>query len=141
MTALAPRPLSTRPLNTATDALLRFVLRADATLTGIAGVAIAAFADPLSTVSGLSPTTEYLTGAALVAYGVIVYCLAALPSLRNVGIGVSIANAMCTLATLVIVTADAAPLTDVGIAGVWAAGIYTAVFGYLQYLGVRRLRA
>jgi hypothetical protein len=133
--------LTTRPLSASTDALLRFALRADATLTGMAGLAVAALANPLSTLSGLSPTTEYLIGAAFVMYGVAVYYLAALPSLRNVGIGVSLANLACTVGTLVIVMTDAAPLTESGIAATLATGVYTAFFAYLQYLGVRRLQA
>jgi hypothetical protein len=67
--------------------------------------------------------------------------LAALPSLRNVGIGVSLANLACTVGTLVIVMTDAAPLTESGIAATLATGVYTAFFAYLQYLGVRRLQA
>ncbi|MBV9513034.1 MAG: hypothetical protein JO280_03170 [Mycobacteriaceae bacterium] len=133
--------LTTRPLSSSTDALLRFALRADATLTGIAGVAVAAFADPLSTISGLSPTTEYLIGAAFVLYGAVVYWLAALPSLRSVGIAISVANAIGTLATLAIVVTGAAPLTEAGIAVTAATGVYTAFFAYFQYLGVRRLQA
>jgi hypothetical protein len=133
--------VTTRGLSSSTDALLRFALRADATITGLAGLVGAAFANPLSELSGLSPTTEYLIGAAFVMYGVAVYYLAALPSLRGVGMGVSFANVLCTLATLVIVTTDAAPLTEAGVAVTLATGVYTAFFAYLQYLGVRRLRA
>jgi hypothetical protein len=138
MTAVTTTP---RPLSSSTDALLRFALRADATLTGLAGVAVAALANPLSTLSGLSPTTEYLIGAAFVLYGVAVYYLAALSSLRNVGIGVSIANVVSTVAALMIVLADTAPLTESGIALTLATGVYTAFFAFLQYLGVRRLQA
>lgn len=133
--------ITTRPLSASTDALLRFALRGDATLTGMAGLGVAAFANPLSKISGVSPTTEYLIGAAFVIYGVAVYYLGALPSLRGVGIGVSLANVVCTLATLAIVLTDAAPLTEAGVAITLAAGVYTAFFAYLQYLGVRRLRA
>jgi hypothetical protein len=133
--------LTTRPLSSSTDALLRFALRADATITGFAGLLGAAFANPLSTLTGLSPTTGYFIGAAFVAYGLAVFYLAALPSLRVVGIAISIANVACTIATLLIVLADAAPLTEAGIAVTMATGVYTAFFAYLQYLGVRRLRA
>ena len=135
MTAIVSRPLST-----STDALLRFALRLDATITGIAGLACAAFADQLSGLTGLSPTTEYILGVAFVIYGVVVYSLAALPKLRSVGIGVSTANAVCTVATLIIVLADAAPLTPLGVADTLAIGAYTAFFAYLQFLGVRRLK-
>jgi hypothetical protein len=133
--------LTTHPLSSSTDALLRFALRADATITGFAGLVVAACANPLSTVTGLSPTTEYFIGAAFVVYGLVVFCLAALRSLRSVGMAISIANAACTIATLLIVLADAAPLTGAGMAATLATGVYTAFFAYLQYLGVRRLRA
>ena len=133
--------LTTRPLSSSTDALLRFALRADATITGFAGLLGAAFANQLSTLTGLSPTTEYFIGAAFVVYGLAVFYLAALPSLRVVGIAISSANVLCTVATLLIVLADAAPLTEAGMAVTLASGVYTAFFGYLQYLGVRRLRA
>jgi hypothetical protein len=132
--------ITSRPLLSSTDALLRFALRADATLTGLAGLLVAALADPLSSLTGLSPTSDYLIGAAFVIYGLVVYGLAALPTLRAVGIGVSIANVVGTVATLVIVLADAPPLTGAGVAATLATGVYTAFFACLQYLGVRRLR-
>jgi hypothetical protein len=133
--------IQSRPLSTSTDALLRFALRADATLTGLAGLAGALFADPMSRLTGLSPATEYLIGAAFVAYGLVVYGLAALPDLRRVGVGICVANVVSTLATLIIVLADAAPLTQAGIGATLVTCVYTAVFAGLQYLGVRRLRA
>ena len=133
--------LTARPLSSSADALLRFALRADATVTGFAGLLAAAFADPLSTLTGLSPTTEYFIGAAFVVYGLAVFYLAALPSLGVVGVAMSSANVICTIATLLIVLADAAPLTEAGMALTLASGVYTAFFGYVQYLGVRRLRA
>lgn len=133
--------LTTRPISSSTDALLRFALRADATITGFAGLLGAAFANPLSSLTGLSPTTEYFIGAAFVAYGVAVFYLAALPSLRAVGIAISTANVLCTATTLSIVLADAAPLTEAGVVVTLVTGVYTAFFAYLQYLGVRRLKA
>lgn len=134
MTALA-----TRPLSESTDALLRFAMRADATLTGLAGVAIAAAANPLSSLSGLTPAQEYSVGAAFVLYGVVVFSIAALPSLRRVGIGVVVANVVCTMAAVAIVAAAVLPLTETGTVLTLAAGVYTALFALLQYLGVRRL--
>ncbi|CAN5794860.1 hypothetical protein BH09ACT7_BH09ACT7_38390 [soil metagenome] len=65
----------TRPLSDSTDSLLRFAMRLDATLSGLCGVAIAAAAAPLSPVTGLTPTAEYLIGAAFVVYGVVVFRL------------------------------------------------------------------
>jgi hypothetical protein len=134
MTALA-----TRPLSESTDSLLRFAMRLDATLTGLCGLAVAAFANPLSSVTGLTPAQGYGLGAAFVLYGAVVYGLAALPSLRTVGIGVVIANVVCTIAAVAVVAADVLPLTEVGIIATLATGVYTASFALLQYLGVRRL--
>ncbi|MGA7135110.1 MAG: hypothetical protein WBZ15_22710 [Mycobacterium sp.] len=133
--------IAARPFADSTDSLLRFAMRLDATLTGLAGLFIAAAADPISSVTGLSSIAEYGLGAFFVFYGAVVFILAAVPDLRRAGIGVIIANIVCTVAAVVVVAADALPLTGTGIAATLASGVYTAVIGYLQYLGVRRLPA
>ena len=131
--------LTTRPLYDSTDSLLRFAMRADATLTGLMGLVAAFFADPLSSVTGLSSGQEYSMGAFLVLYGLAVFSLAALPNPRRVGIGVVVANIVYTLAA--VVAAQAVPMTTIGVAATLASGVYTAVFAGLQYLGVRRIPA
>ena len=136
MTAIA-----TRPRSETTDSLLRLALRADATLSGLAGLAIAAAAGPLSSLTGLTPAQEYGIGAAFVLYGLVVFSLAALPSLRGVGIGVMIANAVGTIGAVIIAVTDWVSLTEAGVIVILAMGVYTAFFALLQYLGVRRLRA
>jgi hypothetical protein len=133
--------LGTRPFADSTDSLLRFAMRLDATLTGLTGLLIAAAADPISSMTGLSSISEYGLGAFFVLYGLVVFTLAALPDLRRAGIGVVIANVIFTVAAVVVVAADALPLTETGIAATLASGVYTALIGYLQYLGVRRLPA
>jgi hypothetical protein len=136
VTGLAPRPLAD-----STDSLLRFAMRLDATATGLAGLLIAAAADPLSSLTGLSSVAEYGVGAFFVFYGLVVYVLAAVPDLRRAGIGVAIANIVLTVAAIIVVAADALPLTAAGIAATLASAVCTALMGYLQYLGVRRLPA
>jgi hypothetical protein len=131
--------LPTRPLYDSTDSLLRFAMRADATLTGLCGLAVAFVADPLSSLTGLSSIQEYALGAFFVLYGLVVFSLAALPNLRRAGIGVAAANIVFTLAT--IVAAEAVPMTGTGVAATLASGVCTAAFAGLQYLGVRRLAA
>ncbi|MGA3252765.1 MAG: hypothetical protein ABSD32_01185 [Mycobacterium sp.] len=131
--------LTTRPLYDSTDSLLRFAMRADATLTGLMGLVAAFFADPLSSVSGLSSGQEYSMGAFFVLYGLAVFSLAALPNPRRVGIGVVVANIVYILAA--VVAAEAVPMTTTGVAATLASGVYTAVFAGLQYLGVRRIPA
>jgi hypothetical protein len=131
--------LTTRPLYDSTDSLLRFAMRADATLTGLMGLVAAFFADPLSSVTGLSSGQEYSMGAFFVLYGLAVFSLAALPNPRRVGIGVVVANIVYTLAA--VVAAEAVPMTTPGVAAMLASAVYTAVFAGLQYLGVRRIPA
>ena len=46
--------IPTRYLYDSTDSLLRFAMRADATVTALCGLAIAFFADPLSSLTGLT---------------------------------------------------------------------------------------
>jgi hypothetical protein len=128
-----------RLLTDSNDSLLRFALRLDATLTGLCGLAVAAFAGPLSSITGLNPTTEYVLGAACVLYGVVVYSLAALPKLRTAGLAVTAANLVCTVGAVLVVVEGIAPLTGFGVAVTLGTGVYTAVFAVLQYLGVRRL--
>ena len=129
--------LSTRPFADSTDSLLRFAMRVDATLTGLAGLVIAAAADPISSLTGLSSIAEYGLGAFFVLYGLVVFGLAAALDLRRAGIGV--VNIVFTVAAVALVAADALPLTSTGIAATLASGAYTALIGYVQYLGVRRL--
>jgi hypothetical protein len=76
-----------------------------------------------------------------VVYGLVVFSLAALPNLRRGGVGVVVANVAFTVAAVAVVAAGWLPLTAIGIAATLASGAYTALFGYLQYLGVRRLPA
>jgi hypothetical protein len=129
--------IPTRRLYDATDSLLRFALRADATVTGLCGLAIAFFADQLSWLTGLPPAMEYGLGVFFVLYGLVVYGLAALPNLRNAGIGVIGANTAFTVCA--IGSTEALPLTASGVAAALVSAIYTTTFGTLQYFGVRRL--
>ncbi|BBZ32155.1 hypothetical protein [Mycolicibacterium confluentis] len=130
---------TTRTTPDQTDSLLRLALRLDATLTGICGLAVAAFAGPLAELTGLTSTITYVLGAALVLYGVVVYGLAGLRLLRRAGIGVMIANLVCTVGAVLVVVEGLAPLTGVGVAVALASAVYTTFFAAWQYLGVRRL--
>ena len=128
---------TTRNLYASTDSLLRFAMRADATLTGLFGLAAAFAADPLSSLTGLTSGQEYALSAFFVLYGLVVFTLAVLPNLRRAGIGVVVANIVYTVAA--IVAAELVPMTTAGIVATLASGVYTAFFAWLQYLGVRRL--
>ncbi len=75
MTAITTRPVRMKARR-CVSGYLRFALRADATLCGALGLLIAMAADPLSRLSGLSATSEWIAGAALVGYGVGLYAAA-----------------------------------------------------------------
>jgi hypothetical protein len=129
--------IPTRYLYDSTDSLLRFAMRADAIVSGLCGLAIAFFADPLSSQTGLTPAVEYSLGVFLVLYGLFVQSLAALPDLRNAGMGVVGANTAFTVGALG--GAVALPLTASGVIASMFSALYTTAFAALQYLGVRRL--
>ena len=131
--------INTRLVRESTGALLRFALRADATLCAGVGLLIAMAADPLSRLSGLSSTSEWIAGAALVIYGGALYMAAGLPDVRRVGIGVLAGNIAFAILVTVVLAAGWLPLTKIGVVGTAAFTVVTLAFAYAQYLGVRRL--
>jgi hypothetical protein len=135
MTAIAHRRLSE-----STDSLLRFAMRADALITAVLGVVNVGLAGWVAEISGTTPATEYAMGAFFIAYGVIVFGLAALRSVRVPGIVVAIGNLVYTIGSVVVVVADVWPLTTTGVVLTLATGVYTLVFAELQYQGVRRIK-
>ena len=144
MTAITTRPVRETRSNVATDvapgdSLLRFALRADATLCGALGLLIAMTADPLSRLSGLSATSEWIAGAALVGYGLALYVAAGLPDVRRVGVGVFLGNIAFAVLVAVVLIAGWLPLTGLGVAATIAFTVVTLAFAYAQYLGVRWL--
>jgi hypothetical protein len=131
--------INTRPVRESTDSLLRFALRADATLCAGVGLFVAMAADPLSRLSGLSSTSEWIAGAALVIYGVALYTAAGLSDVRRVGMGVLAGNVAFAILVTVVLVAGWLPLTELGVATTIAFTVATVAFAYVQYLGVRRL--
>ena len=133
--------ITTPKLTESTDSLLRFAMRADAVITGLGGIAGIPLAGWLAELSGTPTTFEYSMSAFFIAYGLVVFGLAALPSVKRAGMGVVIANLLYTVAAVVLVIADVFPLTTTGVVLTLATGVYTAVFAELQYQGWRRIKA
>jgi ABC-type uncharacterized transport system permease subunit len=131
--------ITTRPLSDSTDSLLGFAMRADATLCAGLGLLVAMTADPLSRLSGLSPVSEWVAGAALVVYGAALYVLAAAPAIRRIGVGIVAANVIFAIVAVAVLAAGVLPLTGLGVVMMLATVAATLGFAYLQYLGVRRL--
>jgi len=112
-----------------------------AVITGVAGVAGLPLARWLSETSGTTTTFEYAMGAFFVAYGVVVFGLSALRSVRRAGMAVVIGNLLYSVAAVALVVADVFPLTTTGAVLTLGGGVYTAIFAELQYQGWRRLKA
>lgn len=130
---------STRTGITRTDSLLRLAMRADAVLTGLAGLAVLPIAGWVAEISGTSLTIEYSMAAFFIGYGIVVFGLAALPSVRRAGVAVIAANLLYSLAAVAVVVSDVWTMTVAGVAVTLATGVYTAAFAALQYIGWRRL--
>jgi hypothetical protein len=123
------------------DRFLRLALRADAVLTGLAGLVSVPLAGWLAELSGTTRATEYGLAAFFIGYGVVVFGLSLLPTLNAAGPVVIAANLLYTAAAVVVVVAGVWPLTTFGVVVTLATGVYTLVFADLQYLGWRRLTA
>jgi hypothetical protein len=130
---------TTRPLADSSDSLLRFAMRADATLCAGVGLMVAMAADPLARLSGLSAASEWIAGAALVGYGVALFVMAAASFVRRIGIGIVVANVVVAVVAVSVLVAGVLPLTGAGVAMMLATVAATLGLAYLQYLGVRRL--
>ena len=123
------------------DGLLRLAMRADAAISGVAGLAGVPLAGYLATASGTTKAFEYGMAAFLISYGVLVFWLATLPSVRRAGMAVVLGNLLYTVAAVVLVLTDVFPLTATGVVVTLGSGIYTLFFAELQYQGWRRARA
>jgi hypothetical protein len=131
--------LTARPLSDSTDSLLRFAMRADATLCAGVGLLVAMTADPLSRLSGLSPTAEWIGGAGFVACGFLLYVLAAAPDIRSIGIGVVSVNLVSSVVAVAAVASGWLPLTEFGAVLTLAVTAVGLGLAWLQYRGVRRI--
>lgn len=123
------------------EGLLRLAMRADAAISGLVGLAGIPLAGWLSDLSGTTKAFEYGMAAFLITYGVVVFGLAALRSVRRAGMGVIVANLVYTAAAVVLVLVDVFPLTPAGVVVTLASGVYTLLFAELQYQGWRRAKA
>lgn len=120
------------------DSLLRRAIRLDATGVGLLGLIAAAFAGPLANRTGLTPAELYVTAGAFLFYGVVGNLLARRPRVVGIGMGLSAFNFVGTIGAVALVASAALPLTDAGKTVVLGCGVYTLIFGVMQFLGVRR---
>jgi hypothetical protein len=127
--------------STQTDSLLRLAMRADAVLTGITGVVGVPLVGWLAHASGTTVGFEKAMAAFYIAYGVVVFALSTLRSVKAPGLAVIAANVAYTVGAVALVLAGGFPLTTLGVVLILASGIYTLAFAELQYVGWRRATA
>jgi hypothetical protein len=127
--------------STRTDSLLRLAMRADALLTGAMGVIGLPLAGWLAHTSGTTVGFEQAMSAFFIAYGVVVFGLSTLASVKTPGMAVIIANVVYTVGAIALVVAGPFALTTLGVVFTLASGVYTLVFAELQYQGWRRIKA
>lgn len=132
--------ITTPRLKSSTDAFLRFALRADATCSGLMGLAGIPLAGWIAEISGTPIAFEYTVSAFFIAFAVGVFVLAARPSVRQAGIVIAVGNVLYAVAAVVMVLAGVFPLTTTGVVLTLATGVYTLVMAELQYQGVRRIK-
>ena len=123
------------------DGFLRLALRADATCSGLMGLAGIPLAGWLAETSGTTKAFEYSLSAFFIAFAVGVFVLSARPSVTRAGIVIAAGNLLYTVASVIFVLADVFPLTATGVVATLAVGVYTLVMAELQYTGWRRARA
>ncbi|MCT7371382.1 hypothetical protein [Mycolicibacterium llatzerense] len=128
----------TSPVRVRSDRLLRLALRADALISGAAGVIMAAAAGAVAAESGIPQSAVYVLAAVLVGYGAVVYGLSTMAAVRRPGIAVAIANVVFTIAAILAIVDDVWPLTTTGVAMMIVSAVYTLAMAELQYQGVRR---
>ena len=127
--------------STQTDSLLRLAMRADALLTGVMGVIGLPLAGWLAHTSGTTVAFEKAMSAFFIAYGVVVFGLSTLRSVKVPGMVVIIGNVLFTIGAIALVVAGPFALTTLGVMFTLASGVYTLVFAELQYQGWRRIKA
>jgi hypothetical protein len=132
--------ITTHRFKESTDSLLRFAMRADAIISGVAGIAGIPLAGWLAKTSGTPIAFEYAVSASFIVFAVGVLWFAARPSVRRAGMVLAIGNLLYTVASVAFVFADVFPLTTTGVVLTLAVGVYTLIMAELQYQGVRRAK-
>lgn len=133
--------MTTTTTLTTGDGLLRFAMRLDAGFVGLLGIPFVALAGPLESLTGVPWAWDLGLGVFFLAYGAVFFPLAGRANVRPGGVAIVIANALFTVMCWGLAAAGVWPLTPWGYALLIASGVYTAVIGAVQYVGLRRIAA
>jgi hypothetical protein len=135
---------------TTRDAFLRFALRLDAVITGGLGLVGAAIAPHITSLSGTTTGTEYAVIAffipsapdtiARLVFGLAVFGVSLLPSVRRQGTWVIVGNVAWAVAAIAVALAGVWPLTTTGVVLILGSAVITMVMASLEYVGLRRIK-
>jgi hypothetical protein len=115
---------------------LRLILKLDAVITGVNGIAYLVLADPLEDLLGLSPHLMRPIGAFLVVFAAAVWLVATRPA-RPAVLMIVAANAAWSLGSLVFAIAGASSPTTAGTVWVVLQALVVGAFAALQALASR----
>jgi hypothetical protein len=120
------------------DTLLRLVLKLDALVTGVNGVAYLAAAEPLEELLGVSAALMRPVGAFLVLFAAVVWFVATRRVVpRGAALAIAAANAVWALGSLVFAAAGASSPSTVGTVWVVLQALVVGGFAALQALATR----
>jgi hypothetical protein len=117
---------------------LRLILKLDAVVTGVNGIAYLALANPLEELLGVAPELTRPIGAFLVLFAAAVWYVATRPvPPRPLVADIAAANALWAVGSLVFAAAGASSPTTVGIVWIVMQALVVAGFAALQALAMR----
>jgi hypothetical protein len=117
---------------------LRLILRLDAVVTGVNGIAYLALAGPLEDLLGVAPELTRPIGAFLVLFAAAVWLVATRPVVpRLVVADIAAANALWALGSVVFAGTAASSPTTVGTIWIVLQALVVAGFAALQALAMR----
>jgi hypothetical protein len=117
---------------------LRLILKLDAVITGVNGVAYLLLADPLEDLLGLSPTLMRPIGAFLVLFAAAVWFVATRPAIaRPAVLSIAAANVAWAVGSLAFAAVGASSPSTVGTVWVVLQALVVGGFAALQALASR----
>jgi hypothetical protein len=117
---------------------LRLILKLDAVVTGVNGIAYLALAGPLEDLLGVAPELTRPIGAFLVLFAAAVWFVATRPVVpRLAAADIAAANALWAFGSLVFAAAGASSPTTVGTVWIVLQALVVGGFAALQALAMR----
>ncbi|GHH43209.1 hypothetical protein [Streptomyces candidus] len=129
---------SARP--TASEGLARRVLKLDAVVTGLNGIAYLALAPVLDSLLGVTTAVQYPVGAFLLLYALGVLVIGTRREINRASLSAVIAaNLLWPVLSLAVLISGALSPTGVGAVWIVLQSLTVGGFAALQYVGLKRL--